>query len=345
MLSYGRMLKRKSIIPHNRSVYREVIPQALKISWRNPRLWIFGLFAAVLNTGGSLDTIWKFWDSIRTQGSALSIGDLTVNIWNTASIGGFSALPFLQALLALVVLSVILLAVGAFSCVSQGVIIYSIGNLKDGKLNHLKKGLTVAARALIPVAILNVLILVSVWLVRFLISLPLAIALDQESYLFMAVYLVSFIVFFVVAMILSIMQIYALNAIFLQGATLAQAFKRAWLVLKDHWLETLETALIQAALMMVLAIAAFIAILILSFPSGVLYVLAIMQNSLPLFYISFGIFVGLIIVSLTVLTGFLVTFQYALWTLMFRKFGEGGIIPKIHRLIRSFAKKINVLRS
>jgi len=107
MLLYGRMLKRKSIIPHDRPVYREVIPQALKISWRNPLLWIFGIFAAVLNTGGSLDVIWKFWDSVRTQGSDLFIGDLAVNIWQTAFMGGFSALPFMQALLALVVLTVI----------------------------------------------------------------------------------------------------------------------------------------------------------------------------------------------------------------------------------------------
>lgn len=345
MLLYWRMLKRKSIIPHDRPVYREVIPQALKISWRNPLLWIFGIFAAVLNTGGSLDVIWKFWDSVQTQGSDLFIGDLAVNIWQTASMGGFSALPFLQALLALIVLTVILLAVGAFSCVSQGVIIYSIGSSKDSKLEHLKKGLTVAARALVPVAVLNTLILASVWLVRFFISLPLAIALGKESTLFTAVYLVSFIVFFVAAMILSIMQIYALNAMFLQGATLAQAFRRAWLVLKEHWLVTIETALIQAALMMVLAIAAFIAILILSFPSGILYVLAFVLNSLPLFYISFGIFIGLIIVSLTVLTGFLVTFQYAIWTLMFRKFGEGGVVPKIHRLIRALTKKTSVPQS
>lgn len=345
MLSYGRMLKRKSIIPHDRPVYREVIPQALKISWRNPLLWIFGIFAAVLNTGGSLDVIWKFWDSVQTQGSDLFIGDLAVNIWQTASMGGFSALPFLQALLALVVLTVILLAVGAFSCISQGVIIHSIGNCKNGKCEQIKNGLTIAGRVLVPVAVLNLLILASVWLVRFFISLPLAIALGRESYLFTAVYLVSFIAFFIVAMVLSVMQIYALNAMFLQGATLAQAFRRAWLILKEHWLVTLETALIQAALMLVLAIASFVAILILSFPSGVLYVLAIMLNSLPLFYISFGLFLGLIIVSLTVLTGFLVTFQYAIWTLMFHKFGEGGVVPKIHRLIRSLTKKTAVPQS
>jgi hypothetical protein len=340
------MLKSKSIIPHDRPVYREVIPQALKTAWRNPLLWIFGIFAAVLNTGGSLDAVWKFFNTIQSQGNEMFIGDAAVKIWNVGTYGGFHALPFFQALLALLALCITLLAVAAFACVSQGVLIQSIGGTwKNGAKGKLKAAMLISGRALFPIAILNLLIIVSIWLARFLASLPLAIALGKTSVLLTSIYIVSFIVFFVLAVGLSIMQIYALNAMILQGASLAEAFKRAWLVLKEHWLVTIETALLQALVIIVLTILVLIAGIVLCFPPAMLYILAIFRNNFTLFQISSGLFVGLTLLLLVFFTGFTVTFQYALWTLMFRKFGEGGVVPKLHRIFRLVTHQSHVPQS
>lgn len=340
------MLKSKSIIPHDRPVYREVIPQALKTAWRNPVLWIFGIFAAVLNTGGSLDAVWKFFNAIQNQGNELFIGDAAVKIWSVGTYGGFHFLPFFQALLALCALCLILLAVAGFACISQGVIVQSIGGTwKNGSRGKLKAALLVSSRALIPIAVLNLLIIVAIWLARFLVSLPLAIALGRENALFTAIYIVSFIVFFVLAIALSIMQIYALNAMILQGATLAEAFRRAWLVLKEHWLVSLETAVLQALAILIMTIIALIVLMILCFPPAILYVMAIFRNNVTLFQISAGTFVGIAVIFLVFFTGFTVTFQYALWTLMFRKFGEGGVVPKLHRIFRFITRQTHVPQS
>lgn len=340
------MLKSKSIIPHDRPVYREVIPQALKMAWRNPILWIFGIFAAVLSTGGSLDAVWKFFNAIQNQGSELFIGNTVVQIWNVGTYGGFHFLPFFQALLALFALSIILLAVAGFACVSQGVLIQSIGGTwKNGAGGKLKAAMMASGRAIFPIAILNLLIIVSIWLTRFLVSLPLSIALGRDNALFLAIYVVSFIIFFVLAVGLGIMQIYALNAMVLQGASLAEAFRRAWLVLKEHWLVSLETALLQALVIIGLTILSLIALLILCFPPAILYILAIFRNNFALFQISTGMFVGIALLFLVFFTGFTVTFQYALWTLMFRKFGEGGVVAKLHRVLRFVTNKTSVPQS
>ncbi|MFA6161378.1 MAG: hypothetical protein WC766_04360 [Patescibacteria group bacterium] len=339
------MLKSKSIIPHDRPVYREVLPQALKTAWRNPLLWIFGIFAAVLNSGGALDACWKFFNSIQTQGSDIFIGQTVVQIWHVGWIGGFHLLPFFQALLAIFSLTVIFLAVLAFSCIGQGVIIQSVGSGKDGSLGRIKKAMLVSGRALLPIAVLNVIIIAAIWLTRFLVSLPLAMVLGRDSGLRLAIYLVSFIVFFVLAFFLSILQIYALNAMMSQGATLAQAFGRAWQVIKQHWLVTIETAILQALIIVVATIAALIALMILIFPPAVLYVLALFRQNFALFQLSSGIFAVIIVVFLVAYTGFTVTFQYALWTHMYRKFGEGGVMPKLHRLFRFAAHKTDVPQS
>lgn len=339
------MLKSKSIIPHDRPVYREVLPQALKIAWRNPLLWIFGIFAAILNSGGALDACWKFFNSIQNNGSEIFIGQTAVQIWKVGWIGGFHLLPFFQALLAVVSLTVIFLAVLAFACISQGVIIQSVSSGKDGSLGRIKKALTVSGRALLPIAVLNIIIVASIWLTRFLVSLPLAMVLGNESGLRLAIYLVSFIVFFVLAFFLSILQIYALNAMMSQGASLAQSFSRAWLVMKQHWLVTIETAILQAVAILVATIAALIVLMIMIFPPAVLYVLALFRQNFALFQLSSGVFVAITTIFLVVFTGFTVTFQYALWTLMYRKFGEGGVLPKLHRLFRFATNNTKVPQS
>lgn len=339
------MLKSKSILPHDRPVYREVIPKALKIAWKHPHYWILGIFAAVLNSGSALDACWKFYNAIQNQGSELFVGNVAVQIWQVGTGGGFRALPFFQALLALFALSVILLAVAAFSCISQAALVHRIGSWKDGVGARLKAALHVGGKALIPIAVLNLIILAAIWLTRFFVSLPLAMFLGRGNVLFGAVYLVSFIVFFALALFLSIIQIYALNAMILQGATLAQAFSRAWLVFKQHWLVTVETVLLQGVVVLLSTIVALFIFLILCLPPAILYILAVFRQNLALFQLSYGVFIGLTFLFLAIFTGFTVTFQYALWTLMFRKFGEGGVVAKIHRIFRFVTHRTKVPQS
>ncbi|MHB8831462.1 MAG: hypothetical protein ACYC44_05115 [Patescibacteria group bacterium] len=339
------MLKSKSNIHHDRPVYREVIPQALKIAWKHPHYWVLGIFAAVLNSGSALDACWKFFNAIQNQGSELFIGDVAVKIWQVGTGGGFSALPFFQALLALFALCVIILAVAAFSCISQGALVHNIGSWKDGVGARLKVALKVGSRALVPIAVLNLIILAAVWLTRFFVSLPLALILGRNNGVFVAVYLVSFIVFFALALVLSILQVYALNAMILQGAPLAQAFGRAWLVFKQHWLVTIETALLQAVVVLLSTIVALVIFMFLCLPPAILYILAIFRQNFALFQLSSGVFIGLTFLFLAMFTGFTVTFQYALWTLMFRKFGEGGVVAKIHRIFRFVTHRTKVPQS
>jgi len=341
------MLKSKSIFPHDRPVYREVIPQALGIAWKNPLLWLFGIFAAILNTSGSVDVCWKFFNSIQTQGTDMFVGDATMRLWLTAqaTTAGSTWLPYLQGILALVFFFVVIIAFIVSSCVSQGALVSAIGNWKIGKRDGFKNTLMIGAHALFPILVLNIMIIVSIWIARFFVSLPLAMALGRQHPAYMAVYIVSFIVFFLLAMVLSIMQVYALNAMILQGATLAQAFSRAWLVFKQHWLVTLETAILQAIVVTLIGMAATIFGAILCLPSVILYLLALANANVLLFQISLGIFAAVLIIFLLVVLGFTVTFQFAIWTLMFRRFGEGGVVPKLHRLFRSAFNRTKVPQS
>ncbi|MFZ6015305.1 MAG: hypothetical protein ACOYUZ_03025 [Patescibacteria group bacterium] len=334
------MIKKNSIIPHDKPVYREVIPQALVFAWKHPMHWLLGVFAAILFSGGSLDVMWNFWNSVKNQGTELFIGNTLNNLWLAASLNsanGINWLPFIKGLLILVFFFVIIVAVAAFACICQGALVYAIGSWKDKRVTILKS-LYAGAHALIPIAILNLIIIIFLWIARFGVSFPLAIALGKNNTLFVSVYIVSFIVFTVLALGFSVLQIYSLNAIILQKAGLAKSLQQGWEMIKKHWLVTLETAILQSLVVLLILAAAAVATTLIVIPTIVTLYYTLENVNFLLFQIVAGVFIAVAVIIITLLSGYIVAFQYAIWTFMFKKFGEGGVMPKLHRIFRSFIK-------
>jgi len=58
-----------------------------------------------------------------------------------------------------------------------------------------------------------------------------------------------------------------------------------------------------------------------------------------MFQVSLGIFFGVTLLLALFTAGFSVAFQYATWTMMFHKFGEGVAMPKLHRIFKNLLKK------
>ncbi len=334
------MLKSKSLIPHDRPVYRQVIPQALAFAWKHPLFWLFGIFAAAFNTSGALDVFWKFLTAIQTQGNDIFVGHAAMRIWQAAQIGntpGIHWLPLARGLVGVLLFVVLFLAVAGMSFIAQGALVYSIGSWNSGgRKAFFKKALTIGAQALVPIAVLNIILVVFIWIARFGVSLPLAMSLGSDNILFQILYVICFVLFTLLALMFSIMQVYALNAMIHQGASLAQAMVISWKVIKQHWLMTLETAILQTLVIGLLALVATIVMTLLTLPPILLFTFSVMSSNVMLMEVSVGILVAVLFILLLVFGGFTVTFQYATWTMIFRKFGEGGVRPKLHRLFRNF---------
>ncbi len=335
------MLKKKTIIPHDKPVFREIIPQALRFAWTHPTHWVLGIFAAILFSGGALDIFWKFWDSIQTQSNVIYLSNSIQRFWYAAGTASGPAdwMVYAKALGAIAIFLVIVFTFLGFSCICQGALVHAIGTYKKNKKKSLKQALTIGSRAIFPIAILNIILIAFIWIARFGVSFPLAIALGDSSPLFTAVYIVSFTVFAVLTLGLGVLQIYALNAIILQGATLAKALERGWKIIREHWLVTLETIVVQSLVILVLLMAITVAGIILTFPATILFYYAFINSNVLMFQVSLGILLAVMLLLALFTTGFSVAFQYATWTMMFHKFGEGGAIPKLHRIIRRYFKK------
>lgn len=325
--------------PNNESVYRPVLRDALVAAWQEKRLWPFAVFAAILLSGSVADVFWSKLNIFAPQASAFST---IIPFWEKASAAWskLSAteliLGSLQAFLLVAFGLVISCALIIASAISQAVIVYVIGARRRGRDISIRDALTVGTRSLWPVLVLNLLTLAVLMATRSLIAITLSIAMGVPTGLLFTLYLVAFITFTAVSVGAVVIQIYALNAMILQGATLLQGIVRGWNILRRHWIVSIETI----ALLFLISAGAYVLVItagmILAIPYLILLAVATVFGSGFLFLATTILFMLFFVAIVLSVLAMAVLAQYAAWTYLYRIFGEGGFLPKIHRIVRSF---------
>jgi len=319
-------------------LYRPAIRDAFQAAWKEKRYWFIALFAGILLTGSIYDVVWRGLNSLSPQASITST---LVPFW-AAMTESWAGLTLTDTILGgvgvfLITTFCIVVAFSVFgaSCIAQGALVYAMGNRRRGETPGVRAALTVGSRAIWPVATLNLFALAVLWAVRSLISIALVISVTDTTVFSYLIYLTAFVVFVTLAVAVVIIQIFALNAMILQGATLAQAIERGVMILRRHWVISLETA----AILFVLSIGAWILTIavnmLLAIPLFMLSITAAVLNVTVLFWATLYVGILLFILILLAIAGFMIVMHYATWTVMFRRLGEGGAMPKVHRFFRS----------
>lgn len=326
-------------MPNPESVYRPVLRDALITAWQEKRLWPFAIFAAMLLSGSVADVFWSTLNTLAPQASILSA---VVPFWQKAATAWSNlsmtelVIGSLQAFLLATFGLLVVFALIAASAISQAVLVYVIGARRRGKPVFIRDAMTVGARSIWPVLVLNILALATLIATRSLIAIVLSMAIGAPSTILYGLYLLSFIVFTAIGVCATIVQIYALNAMILQGATLLQAIVRGWNVLRRHWIISLETI----ALLFVISAGAYVLMIasgaLLVTPFIILIITSVALGSETLFFLTTITFILLFVGILLSVLGMTVLVQYAAWIYLYRIFGEGGFLPKVHRLVRSF---------
>ena len=318
-------------------LYRPILREAFQITWRGARLWPLALAAGILLSGSISDVVWRMTNALAPQASLSS----AVSLFWARALQGWSGFQITDILIGGVrvfqisALALILgFAVAGLSVICQGALVFAIGTGRVTKRLRMRDAITVGARAFWPVFVLNILGAVILIATRSLLGIIIAMAHSAGSTGIYLLYLASFTVFVLLAILVTIIQIFALNAMILQGATIVQAIERAAKMVQQHWVTITETALILFVLSLGAWVAALLANALLAIPVFMLLMTGLLLSSHTL--VSASLFMGiilLIIVLLMVLAAF-ITLQYATWTLLFRRMGEGGMLPKIHRWFR-----------
>lgn len=323
-------------------VYRHVLKQAGGLAWREWRLWPLSFFASFLLTAGTYDTIGNTYFQISRQAGILQ-GRSPWSGLTWDSFGGiFGAVTALQWALGL---SIVFLAFLAASCVAQGALVYAIGASRLGNKTDLRQALAVGARAFWPIAALNVMALVAFALIRFVVAAFMDYALTADTLAAGLLFVGSFVLFVGLAFVLTIIQVFALNAMILQGAPVADAILRGYVQFKRHWVVCVETALILAAVSVLLNAGLTYLVFLAGMPFLAAMVTAAVIQSPIMYFGALVLALAAMFAVFCLATAMLAQLQYATWTSLYRKLGEGGVVPKLHRLVRSLFGSFSVPQS
>lgn len=323
-------------------IYREVLGKAWELTWRHKRLWLFGFFATFLQTSGVVEIVFRAMNRIPQEGwnlvtfsqnaypgaafvTALSIfrdggGQLT-------PMGGLIILGFVAAIIVFL----------WFVSSSAGSLIWSVHqagrkapSIEKSFMEGRKSGWRIAG-----LIVLSKLVLAALFL---LISLPLLLVFQSTTTSHVLLYMILFLIFFPIVLVVSFMTIYALCAVALDKKHFFPAIEESWYLFRQHWLVSLETAVILFLVGIVGAAVMIITSYIISIPFFLLMTVSVLAGSKILF--TSVVITALILVAMIVIVvgSMVTTFQLITWSLLYKRLQRAEAIPKLVRFLRRIPK-------
>jgi hypothetical protein len=319
------------------ALYRNIIRRAVTLSWQHKYLWFFGLFAAVIGSGGyeivgqsmvsSSDSILWFKEFMDT--GIFSRGVLT-NVENLAAAQASGMFMF-----AFLLVSFLLVAFFFYwlATVSQIAIVSTTTNLLADKEHDFQKSFYVGTSKFWPVFLINILVKVAIVGTLILVNLPLITNLFYNKEINISwLYILSVIVIVPILLLFSFMMKYVIAYVVIKGDNLTTAFKRAWLLFLDNWLVSIEMAIILFFASFLWTICIIIVISVMVLPVAFAFYMGLRYFGFyaSIFVLAVGQLIGLAVILLS--AAFNTTFQIAAWTDLFVELTGRGAMSKLERL-------------
>ena len=320
-------------------LYRDILSQAWKNTWRHKYLWFFGLFAALLGGWGDLEIVFRgfngnsqesFYGLERLAGVIFS-KDIFSNLSQLSSSQGSYA--FFMTIIVLFALFVIGLFLVWLTIVSQSALVHNATRIATGKKHNLKGGLEVGIKKFWPVLGFNLLLKVIIYGLFGFFGFFIISNAASTGFLQASLYpLAAFLVFVPVAIILSFIVKYAICYTVVKGESFLASLKLSWQLFVKNWLVSLEMAFILFFVTFLYALGLMLFFLVLSVPF--LFISLIFAKLS--FYFNFWLIVVsalILFLFVIILSGsFLAAFQIYSWTSLFLELISRGGASRIVRM-------------
>lgn len=316
-------------------LYREVLREALVSAWKKRSLWILALFAAILQTGGTLDIILYSIKQTTLQGRTI-LNSPWINILSSNSLlQGTHDLHQLFAVIgrvqAFAYVSLIIGGILTCSILAQGALVYGLDARRQGKTPKLRECLAASGKHGWSIAALNILTIGLIWLSRFLLLIPLANTAQHPTVGSLIVYLAMFFVFILVSFLFTTIHLFSLNGLLLEGLTLWQSIEEAYSLFKRSWLVIVETGALMLGAGFLVMIGGFLLFVVGAVPLFLFMIGAALIQSTSLLLFGYGLS-SLLLVSIMVVCGmYMVAFQYDTWGRLYQRIQAGTATAKLHR--------------
>lgn len=319
--------------------YRSILTHAWSVSWQHKHLWVFGLFAGVVNTGGVIDVVFRTFKRAADDPSALQLLDGSLPGLSTIRqyLEDVVLLPADQAVLTIAILLLILFTLIVLGVGAQTSLLISLGGIKRHKPRHWHGWLRHPELTLWRVFAIDVAARVATSLIMFVVAF-LFVVLRSETLFGNTIGNFAVLLLFVPLLLaVNYLSVFGVVEVVLGKKGLVEGIKAAAAVLRKHWLPITEIAII-------LFLANLLATLVLL---ASLIIFAIPYLGLLLGALATGLgalWIGVILIgTLGVATifmafgGWMTTFTYAAWVEAYQKLGgrsrlRAGIAHMAERL-------------
>jgi hypothetical protein len=298
-------------------------------------LWLFGLFSALLVSGGEINVLFRNFDRLN----ALGVWASSVREWGfdfsmltfTPWLGLPSGFYIVSAFLLLLVCFLIW-----FALVSQGALIWGIERERRREHCRIEEGVSAGKRAFWRTITLTVGFHLVTSLAWAIFSLPpFLLYLAFGSSVWYAIFLlVSFACLVPIGLLCSLLYRLALVASLTESLSPLDALRSAWKLFLAHWLVVMETVIIltlgtTAAAIVALSIAVLGIIIIF----GPLVLLSFILGVPLAVSLTLGAAVIAFFLSIMCVGAILATFQQAVWILLYSRLKESPPFAKLVRVI------------
>ncbi len=315
------------------SLYRNILLNALKISWRNKYLWIFGVFASFLSTSGGYEMMinaLKGEESAYAPGiqgfiesglfSRTGFAEFKL-MFASADISAFASTIFIG--LIVIVLSLFVLWISVVSqvaVVKETAVLTKSNKTKVKSSDNLARLIKSGMSHFWQVFSINLTLKIILSLFFVLVSAPLFVMVGKETgYLFELLFIVIFVLFLGLTLAISFVAKYAIVANVTRDLSIIKSIKLGFNIFINNWIISLELAFILFSLNFVVGLALMLFILILVIPLYFLSFLLLKLTGVVGFWLIVVPGVLAIFIFITIIGAVLTCFQIGSWTGLFIK--------------------------
>ena len=317
--------------------YRQILGDAWRLSITHKHLWIFGFFATFIGFGGVSEIMFGIYDRMtRLLPQVVGLKEtplmLLPGFATIRAMLSMSPYPAVSMLIFSVVILLFFAVFAAVVSVAAGALVGSIRKIERGAEPTLVEGIKMGIEPICRVFAINAIAKIGILVLFLLTSANLVHLLSDRSLVSGFFYLLSYVVFTLVAIAIAIISVYATIAVVVDKLPIVPAFANGWNMLKRHWLVNIEMVIVLLFINAGLSVVALLLAMILSVPLIFLFVFAALLKSTMLLTIIMTITAIVLIALIVVIGSFVTTFQATSWTLMWLRLMKHLPTPKIIRL-------------
>lgn len=332
------MLAKKSTM-----LYRPFLREAWRLTWERKSLWIFGIFAALISTGGVVDAVWRTLQKVQRTESLLE------NLANSSFVGYDVAASYFGQLATLgpertsfIIIASTLMGIllVIIATLSQGALLLGIRNKTHKDPYELRQEAGSHFWRLFLIGLLNKLLML---LLVVLMTLPLLLVSMSTSVGHGLLFLLLMLLFIPASIIVNIIYLFSLIDVVETNAHPLNAIHTAVRLFAKQWLATFEYGVMLFFIVLGAGLLFLILVSLLFVPLSMIYAATLFTGSFSFFLTLNVISACLIFALILTFGGACVTFQYSAWYSFYKhslhKTHGKKVFSKILRLAQGLAGK------